>query len=181
MKIVILDGYTINPGDLSWGGLEQLGEVAVHDRTPADQLIETIGDAQAVEYFCRCMAGKIVKVGSAAAVIDHCKPFGNNVLVYLRWIESGFSYTSGAAITPMGAGSDDVEIHGTVIYGKDFAGDVSLAGNGKNISMIVKPAGSSGTEDPINQRSTIAWKVKGYTATVLQDAYGVRIEHGVSA
>lgn len=48
MKIVILDGYTINPGDLSWGGLEQLGEVAVHDRTPADQLIETIGDAQAV-------------------------------------------------------------------------------------------------------------------------------------
>ena len=141
----------------------------------------TIGDAQAVEYFARVMAGKIVKVGSAAAVIDHCKAFGANVLVYLRWIEDGFSYSTGAEIAPMGAGSGDVEIHGTVIYGKDFAGDVSLAGNGKNISMIVKPAGSSGTEDPVDQRSTIAWKVKGYTATVLQDAYGVRIEHGVSA
>ena len=33
MKIVVLDGYTENPGDLSWGGLEALGEVTVYDRT----------------------------------------------------------------------------------------------------------------------------------------------------
>ena len=33
MKIVILDGYTENPGDLSWGELEKLGEVTVYDRT----------------------------------------------------------------------------------------------------------------------------------------------------
>lgn len=34
MKIVILDGYTENPGDLSWGGFEALGELTVYDRTP---------------------------------------------------------------------------------------------------------------------------------------------------
>ena len=34
MKIVILDGYTENPGDLSWNGFEALGEVTVYDRTP---------------------------------------------------------------------------------------------------------------------------------------------------
>lgn len=34
MKIVILDGYTENPGDLSWAGFEALGEVTVYDRTP---------------------------------------------------------------------------------------------------------------------------------------------------
>ena len=33
MKIVILDGYTENPGDISWGPIEALGEVTVYDRT----------------------------------------------------------------------------------------------------------------------------------------------------
>ena len=33
MKIVVLDGYTENPGDLSWDGLKQFGEVEVYDRT----------------------------------------------------------------------------------------------------------------------------------------------------
>ena len=33
MKIVILDGYTANPGDLSWEGLKELGEVMVYERT----------------------------------------------------------------------------------------------------------------------------------------------------
>lgn len=48
MKIVILDGYTENPGDLSWEGFEALGEVIVYDRTPAELAAERIGDAQAV-------------------------------------------------------------------------------------------------------------------------------------
>lgn len=48
MKTVILDGYTINPGDLSWAALEALGQVKVCDRTPAEQVAETIGDAEAV-------------------------------------------------------------------------------------------------------------------------------------
>ena len=48
MKIVILDGYTENPGDLSWSGFETLGEVTVYNRTPADKIIERIGDAEVV-------------------------------------------------------------------------------------------------------------------------------------
>lgn len=48
MKIVVLDGYTENPGDLSWEGFEALGELTVYDRTPADQIIPRIGDADAV-------------------------------------------------------------------------------------------------------------------------------------
>jgi len=45
MKIVVLDGYTLNPGDLSWEGLEKLGEVTVYDRTSADQVLERAQDA----------------------------------------------------------------------------------------------------------------------------------------
>jgi glycerate dehydrogenase len=48
MKIVILDGYTENPGDLSWEGFEKLGELKVYDRTPAGQAAERIGSAEAV-------------------------------------------------------------------------------------------------------------------------------------
>ena len=40
MKIVILDGYTLNPGDLSWEPLKELGEVTVYERTaPKDVCI----------------------------------------------------------------------------------------------------------------------------------------------
>ncbi|MBQ4610346.1 MAG: D-2-hydroxyacid dehydrogenase [Clostridia bacterium] len=48
MKIVVLDGYTENPGDLSWEKLEAMGELTVYDRTPADKVIERIGDAEIV-------------------------------------------------------------------------------------------------------------------------------------
>lgn len=51
MKIVILDGYTENPGDLSWSELEKLGEVKNFDRTSLtdeDEIIRNIGDAEVV-------------------------------------------------------------------------------------------------------------------------------------
>ena len=51
MKIVVLDGYTENPGDLSWEGLEQLGELTVYDRTSLtdeQETIDRIGDAEIV-------------------------------------------------------------------------------------------------------------------------------------
>ena len=51
MKIVILDGYTTNPGDLSWAGFEKIGALTVYDRTdnrnPAE-IIARIGDAECI-------------------------------------------------------------------------------------------------------------------------------------
>ncbi len=48
MKIVVLDGYTLNPGDLSWDGLRALGELAVHDRTSPELVLERCEGADAV-------------------------------------------------------------------------------------------------------------------------------------
>lgn len=48
MKIVILDGYTLNPGDLSWDELKKLGDVVIHDRTPADKVVEHAEGAEIV-------------------------------------------------------------------------------------------------------------------------------------
>ena len=71
MKIVILDGYTLNPGDLSWEGFEKLGEVTCYDRTAAEDIVSRIGDAEAVitnktlltrETFAACPSIKFVGV-----------------------------------------------------------------------------------------------------------------------
>ncbi len=48
MKIVVLDGYMLNPGDLSWADLEQLGECSVHDRSDASQIVERAADAEII-------------------------------------------------------------------------------------------------------------------------------------
>ncbi|HVJ49302.1 D-2-hydroxyacid dehydrogenase [Desulfitobacterium sp.] len=53
MKIVVLDGYTLNPGDITWKGLEKLGELTVYERTTYDRsgerlIIERAKDAEAV-------------------------------------------------------------------------------------------------------------------------------------
>ena len=48
LKIVILDGYSANPGDLSWKELEQMGEVTVYDRTSPSEIIQRAADADIV-------------------------------------------------------------------------------------------------------------------------------------
>ena len=66
MKIVVLDGYTENPGDISWGPLEKLGEVTVYDRTAyeeSDLIAERIGDAE---------VAVINKTPISKATIDKC-------------------------------------------------------------------------------------------------------------
>lgn len=159
----------------------------------AKSTISATSNTEDIAYFARLMAGKPIFVcdanGGASssaknikAVIDHVSiGVDTNVLVYLRWIAENYSYESGDTIVPYTEGdATNGYPHATIVYGQDFSGGVSLGDGGKNVEMIIKPLGSSGTDDPLNQRSTVAWKVKGYTATVLQDAFGVRILHKVS-
>lgn len=48
MKIVVADGYALNPGDISWQGIAALGELAVYERTPAHLLVERCADADVI-------------------------------------------------------------------------------------------------------------------------------------
>jgi len=48
MKIVILDGYTLNPGDITWDGLKKLGDVVIYDRTPEAQIMERAMGAEII-------------------------------------------------------------------------------------------------------------------------------------
>ena len=104
--------------------------------------------------------------------------------VKFRWVpESTTDWTTVNAlkIVPSGGASSGDEVHATLIYGKDAYGIVQLGGRGTpNIQTIVKAPGSSGSDDPLNQRGTIAWKVKHFCAAIIQDDFIVRVEHGVS-
>src|SRR5207247_7128473 len=48
MTIVVLDGYTLNPGDNPWDALTRLGRLTVYERTPADQIVARARDAEIV-------------------------------------------------------------------------------------------------------------------------------------
>ena len=73
-----------------------------------------------------------------------------------------------------------MDVHATLVFGKDAYGIVDVEGNGA-LEIIIKPHGSSGTADPLNQRGTVGAKVAAYTATILNDLWMLRIEHAVSA
>ena len=72
------------------------------------------------------------------------------------------------------------DVHATLIFGADAYGVVDVAGSGA-METIIKPCGSAGTTDPLNQRSTVGAKVAAYTAKVLNPLWLVKIEHCVSA
>lgn len=69
--------------------------------------------------------------------------------------------------------------HCAMILGKDAYGVVDIAGSAKKPSIIIKPFGSSGTEDPLNQRQTQGWKAL-FTAVRLNELAMVRLEVKVS-
>jgi N4-gp56 family major capsid protein len=66
-------------------------------------------------------------------------------------------------------GASAVDTYHTPIFGKEGYGIVSLRGKGK-FETFVKPLGSAGTADPIDQRSTVGWKAST-VAKVLNDAF----------
>jgi N4-gp56 family major capsid protein len=85
----------------------------------------------------------------------------------------------------MDAGAEDDQhrendVHATLVFGADAYGVIDVDGSG-TMETIIKPHGSEGSGDPLNQRATVGAKVAAYAAKVLNPLWIVRIEHGVSA
>lgn len=76
------------------------------------------------------------------------------------------------------SGNSSCDVAGTLIFGKNAYGVVELEGG--NLKSIIKPRGSAGTSDPLDQISTVGWKVDGFCAKLLQPLWLIRIEHGMS-
>ncbi len=99
MKIVILDGYTENPGDLSWEGFKALGELTVYDRTPADKIAERIGDAEAV------IINKAPITAATLAACPHIR--------YIGVLATGYNVVDIAAAKENGIAVTNIPTYGT--------------------------------------------------------------------
>ena len=78
-----------------------------------------------------------------------------------------------------GAGASGADVASIIILGRYAYGYSSLTG--ANPRVIVKPHGSAGTGDPLDQLATVGWKMDGFAVKLLQPEYAVRIECGMSA
>lgn len=90
----------------------------------------------------------------------------------IRFVETTYA----KVFTGLGAAGADV--YGTIILGKEAYGITRIDANA--LQMIVKPLGSSGTADPLSQRSTAGWKAS-LVAVILNNAFMARIESGIAA
>lgn len=107
MKIVILDGYTENPGDLSWAELEKLGEVTVYDRTPVDddaEIQRRIGDAELVY---------TNKTPITKATIDACPQ-----MKFISLLATGYNVVDYAYAKEKGVPVTNVPTYGTASVGQ---------------------------------------------------------------
>lgn len=77
-----------------------------------------------------------------------------------------------------GAGAAGIDIYSTLVFGSDAYGTTRISGEA--MKNIVKPLGSAGSADPLDQRTTSGWKAT-FVAKILDNAFLTRIEHAVSA
>lgn len=81
------------------------------------------------------------------------------------------------AYVESGAGAGGVDVHYTIVFAKNAYAQTRISGHA--MTNIIKPLGSAGTADPLNQRQTSGWKA-AYVAKILQQGWLVVVRHGVT-
>ena len=145
-------------------------------------VLKTVPDAKAVAYLST--PGHKIMVGSNEYTLAASNPYtASSRTVKLT---AAASFSANDPVYSRDAGAPDAtthaapDVHATLIFGADAYGVVDVAGSGA-METIIKPCGSAGTTDPLNQRSTVGAKVAAYAAKVLNPLWLVKIEHCVSA
>lgn len=155
----------------------------------ADTKCMTVSDSIS-EDDARAMTGLLVNVqitkSSANSVTPMCieRVDATNKKVYFRWVPASttdWTTTNALKVVPYGGGASGADVYSTLIYGENAFGTIELGGTGRNVQIIINAPGSSGALDPLAQRGTIAWKVKGFCTVILQDDFIVRLESGATA
>lgn len=152
----------------------------------------TVADTM-TEDEARALTGKLVYVQYSSTYntlmcVERVYPSGtaNTTKIVFRWVPdssvtSNWTTSNTLKVVPTGGGNS-VDVHASLIYGQNAFGCISLGTKSRpNIRIILKPVGSSGSLDPIDQRGSVAWKVPFFAAAILQDDFIVRLEHAVSA
>jgi glycerate dehydrogenase len=99
MKIVVLDGYTLNPGDNPWDDVAKLGELICHDRTPENQIVERSRDAEIL------LTNKTPLSGETLAQLPQLK--------FIGVLATGYNIVDVRAARAQGIPVANVPIYGT--------------------------------------------------------------------
>lgn len=99
MKIVILDGAVVNPGDLSWEALEEMGRLTVYDRTPPEEVVGRAKDAEIV------LTNKVYFTGE---LMEQCPR-----LKYIGALATGYNNIDVAAAARLGIAVTNVPAYST--------------------------------------------------------------------
>lgn len=156
-----------------------LNAVNANTTTSADFVLKN--DPTEAEVAFLSKAGNKITVDSTEYTIASYTPATKTVT-----LSAAASLTADKIVYSKDAGAVDatskkgVDIHSTLVFGADAYGVIDIAGSGA-VQTIIKPAGSAGSADPLNQRSTVGAKVMAYAAVILNDLWIVSIEHAVTA
>ena len=139
------------------------------------------GSARKPHYVCICSPDSTYDLQSDTLWQDVSK-YSNAEQIYSgeigRLFGVVFVETSNGPTVSNGAASA-ITLQQTFVFGKDAYGIVDIAGSGA-LQSIVKPHGSAGTADPLDQMATVGAKVMGYAAVLLNGDWLVRIEHAAT-
>ena len=109
-KIVVLDGHTLNPGDLSWDALGELGDLTVHDRTPPEQVT------------ARAMSAEIVFTNKSLVPAKAIESLPQ--LRYIGVLATGYNVVDTTAATARG-----IPITNIPGYGTESVAQMTLCGS----------------------------------------------------
>ncbi|QRR03071.1 D-2-hydroxyacid dehydrogenase [Dyadobacter sandarakinus] len=98
MNIVVLDGYTLNPGDLSWAPLEKLGQVTIYDRSAPHEIVERAGKAEVL------LVNKVILPAETLKKLPAVK--------YIGVMATGYNNVDTAAARQLGITVTNVKAYG---------------------------------------------------------------------
>ena len=156
---------------------------SVNAQTSSSKTFVLKNDPTEAEAAYLSVGGNKIYVGSTEYTLDAATPYDPATKTVK--LTSAASFSADDAVWSNDAGARDadtnrlLDVHSTLVFGRDAYGVIDVDGKGA-VQLIVKPHGSSGTADPLDQRATIGAKVTAYTAAILNDLWLVRIEHTVS-
>lgn len=99
MKIVVLDGYTLNPGDLSWDEFKNFGELTIYDRTSKEDVVDRIGDAEVI---------LVNKIAITKEILDLCPS-----VKYIGELATGYNNIDVLAAKEKGVVVTNIPTYGT--------------------------------------------------------------------
>ena len=142
MKIVVLDGYTLNPGDLSWQSLQQLGETIIYDRSTKNETADRIADADIV------LTNKAILTGD---IIDRASN-----LKYIGVVATGYNIVDMAAAARQNLTVTNVPAYGSASVAQlTFAIILELFTHVSDYAQSVKEGDWVRSKDFSYQRKTM--------------------------